>query len=201
MQDPQAKELLSELSLTGSNDKGFQLVQGIIRHHDRVWLGNNKEAQQAILLSLHASGVGGHSGFQATYHRIKALVSWPAMKQHIQEYVKRCILCQQAKSEYIKKPGLLSPLPVPKEAWNMVSMDFISGLPKSKSYDTILVVIDKFSKYGHFIPLAHPFTALTVAQVYLDNVYKLHGLPQVLVTDRDPLFTSTMAGVVPLVRH
>ena len=63
LQDPQAKELLSELSLTGSNDKGFQLVQGIIKHHDRVWLGGNKEAHQVIMLSLHASGVGGHSGF------------------------------------------------------------------------------------------------------------------------------------------
>lgn len=190
--DPQAKELLTELSVTGSNNKGFSLQQGIIRHKGRFWLGANKEAQQAILLSLHSSGIGGHSGVQATYQRVKALFSWPALKQFVEQFVKSCSICQQAKSEHIKKPGLLSPLPIPKEAWNMVSMDFISGLPKSKNYDTILVVIDKFSKYGHFIPMCHPFTALSVAQAYLDNVYKLHGLPKVLITDRDPLFTSNV---------
>ena len=110
-------------------------------------MGENKEAQQAILLSLHSSGIGGHSGVQGTYQRVKALFSWPALKQCVEQFVKSCSICQQAKSEHIKKPSLLSPLPIPKEAWNMVSMDFVSGLPKSKNYDTILVVIDKFSKY------------------------------------------------------
>lgn len=64
-------------------------------------------------------------------------------------------------------------------------LDFIEGLPKSSNHDVILVVIDKFSKYGHFIALAHPYTALEVAQLYLDNVYKLHGLPQAIISDRD----------------
>ena len=145
------------------------------------------------MLSLHTSGIGAYSGFQATYQHIKGLFAWLAMIQDTQAHVQNCTVCKQGKSEHIKKPGLLSPLTVPKEAWNMVSMDFISGLPKSKSYDTILVVIDKFGKYGHFIPLAHPFTALQVAQVYLDNVYKLHGLPMVIVTDRD-LSSQALCG-------
>ena len=143
------------------------------------------------MLSLHSNGIGGHSGFQGTYQRINVLFAWPAMKQDIQQYVKTCIIFQQAKSEHIRKPGLLSPLPIPKEAWNLITTDFIGGFTKSKTFDTILVVIDKFSKYAHFLPLSHPFTALQVAQTYLDNVYKLHGLPQVIVTDRDPIFTST----------
>lgn len=74
----------------------------------------------------------------------------------------------------------------------MVCLDFIKGLPKSARFDTILVVVDKFTKYGHFIPLAHPFSALQVAQAFLDNVYKLHGLPQSIVSDRDRVFTSAV---------
>lgn len=84
------------------------------------------------------------------------------------------------------------PLPVPDQAWQMVTLDFIEGLPRSKSYNCILVVVDKFSKYAHFSPLSHPFTALTVAQAYMDNVYKLHGMPMQLVSDRDKIFTSNL---------
>jgi hypothetical protein len=69
-------------------------------------------------------------------------------------------------------------------------MDFIEKLPKSEGYDTIMVVVDKFSKYAHFFPLKHPFSAQVVAQVILDNVVKLHGVPQSIVSDRDNIFTS-----------
>jgi hypothetical protein len=81
---------------------------------------------------------------------------------------------------------------VPDQAWQIVGLDFIEGLPKSKQYDTILVVVDKFTKYGHFIPLKHPYTALSVAQLYFNNVYKLHGLPATLISDRDRVFTSAL---------
>jgi transposase InsO family protein len=74
----------------------------------------------------------------------------------------------------------------------MVSLDFIEGLPKSGGFDVILVVIDKFSKYAHFIPMSHPYTALSVAQLYFNNIYKLHGLPEALISDRDKVFTSTL---------
>lgn len=87
-------------------------------------------------------------------------------------------------------PGLLSPLLVPKKAWDTVTMDFIPGLPSSYQFDCILVVIDKFTKYGHFIALKHPYTTQSVAEPFLENVYKLHGMPAVIVSDRDPVFTS-----------
>ena len=110
----------------------------------------------------------------------------------IQKYIKECSVCQQAKTERVRLPSLLAPVPISDQAWSVVSLDFVEGLPMSYRFNVILVVIDKFTKYGHFIPLAHPFTALQVAQLYMDNVYKLHGLPQVLISDRDKIFTSSV---------
>jgi hypothetical protein len=143
-----------------------------------------------VLQALHSSGLGGHSGINATYQKVKALFAWPNLKEDVKDYVTKCQVCKKAKHENCRSPGLLQPLPVPNQAWHTVSMDFIEGLPKSKTFDTILVVIDKFTKYAHFIPMAHPFTAQTVAQAFFHNIDKLHGLPQVIISDRDKIFTS-----------
>lgn len=144
------------------------MQDGLIRHKGKVWLGQNKVAHQHVIQAFHSSGVGGHSGFHATYYRIRHLFSWPRMKNDILAYIKGCTICQQAK----------------------VCMDFIEGLPKSQRYDSILVVVDKFTKYAHFVPLSHPYIALQVAQAYVDNVYNLHGLPSSIVSDRHRIFTS-----------
>jgi hypothetical protein len=68
---------------------------------------------------------------------------------------------------------------------------FIEGLPKSASASCILVVVDKFTKFGHFIPLSHPYTASSVASVFMQVVYKLHGFPASIISDKDPVFTSS----------
>ena len=77
-------------------------------------------------------------------------------------------------------------------AWQSISMDFVEGLPALGGKNCILVVVDRFSKYGHFIPLAHPFSALTVAKLFLTHVYRLHGLPTSIVTNQDRVFTSQL---------
>jgi hypothetical protein len=79
---------------------------------------------------------------------------------------------------------------VPQSAWEMVSMDFIEGLPLSSNANTILVVVDKYSKFAHFVPLCHPFSAASVAKVFMDNIYKLHSLPKSIISNRDRIFTS-----------
>lgn len=172
--------------------KNYTLHDGVIKYKGRIWVGNNNLAQQHIIQALHSSVIGGHSSIQVTYSRVKQLFAWPKLKQSIQQYVQSCAICHQAKVEHVKYPGLLNPLPIPTQSWTVVSLDFIEGLPQSNRYNTILVVIDKFTKYGHFIPLAHPFTALQIAQVYLANIYKLHGLPKTIISDHDRIFTSTV---------
>jgi hypothetical protein len=112
------------------------------------------------------------------------------MKSDVKAFVASCTVCLQAKPDRAKYPGLLSPLPVPAESWQVISMDFIEGLPRSGSANCILVVVDRFSKFAHFVPLLHPFTAPQVAQLFLDNIYSLHGMPTHIVSDRDRIFTN-----------
>jgi hypothetical protein len=162
-EDPQAKQLLTELSIASPNSQGFALVDGLIKHKGRIWLGHHTEAQQAIMLALHSSGLGGHSGITATYHKIKALFSWPNMKQDIHKYVKDCQVCSQAKPEHCRLPGLLQPLPIPSQAWHTASLDFIEGLPKSKTFDT-RQVLKIWPLHSPFSPIYSPVNRTVVSQ-------------------------------------
>ena len=114
------------------------------------------------------------------------------MKSAVEEFVKQCVTCQQAKHTLQHPSGLLQPLPVPEGTWQQLSMDFIEGLPISNNANVIMVVVDRLSKYAHFIPLKHPFNAAAVATAFLDNVVKLHSLPVSIVSDRDKIFTSQL---------
>lgn len=155
--DDQARQILMELAVAPDSNPDYKLQNGILRYKGRVWVGKNETAQNHILVALHDSALGGHSGVSATYARVKQLFAWPGLKQFVQEFVKHCQICQQAKTERIKSPGLLQPLPIPDQAWGIISLDFIEGLPTSDNYNALLVVIDKF------IPIKHPFTALQIA--------------------------------------
>jgi IS30 family transposase len=83
-------------------------------------------------------------------------------------------------------------LNIPEEKWSEISMDFVEGLPKAKGKDVILVVVDRLTKYAHFLPLSLPFTAQQVSQIFMDNIHKLHGMPKVIVSDRYTIFTSKL---------
>ncbi|KAL5211653.1 hypothetical protein ABZP36_022500 [Zizania latifolia] len=147
-QDPFSVQLLSELALDPMARPEFSLCNGLLKYRGRIWVGNNQELQFKLISALHDSPVGGHSGFPVTYQRIKRLFAWKGMKTMIQDQLKNCTVCQQSKPERVKYPGLLQPLPVPDGAWQVISMDFIEGLPTSETYNCIFVVVDKFSKVG-----------------------------------------------------
>lgn len=170
----------------------YSLKNGILHYRGRIWLGNNQQMQTKVMTALHCSAIGGHSGIHVTVCRVCNLFAWPGLRKTVRAFTADCSVCKQAKSERVRYPGLLQPLPVPEHAWQTVSLDFIEGLPHSSGFDCILVVVDKFSKYAHFVALAHPFTAFDVALAYLNNIYKLHGLPQHLISDRDHIFTSAL---------
>jgi hypothetical protein len=110
------------------------------------------------------------------------------MKQDISNFVAECDMCQHNKGEIVKSSGTLQPLSIPPSIWKDISMDFITGLPKPGNKSIIMVVVDRLSKYSHFCTLQHPFTTSTVAQIFMDQVFNLHGMLHSIVSDRNPTF-------------
>eukprot|EP00253_Pinus_taeda_P032883 PITA_32883 len=116
---------------------------------------------------------------------------WPGMKKDVVEYLARCLECQQIKVEHQHPAGLLQPLPIPKWKWETISMDFIMGLPKTrKNNDSIMVVVDKLSKSPHFIPMKLTYRAMQIAHIFMQNIFRLHGLPKTIISDCHVKFTS-----------
>lgn len=186
--DTMAMDLIAKLSIDPNAVPHFTLNGGVLRYNNRIWIGNNTSLQLKLLVACHSSALGGHSGIPVSYQRMKQLFAWRGMKSAVQRYVQTCAICQQAKADRSKYPGKLQPLAVPSEAWQVLSSDFVEGLPQSGSANCILVVVDSFTKYSHFLPLHHPFTAAAVAKVFLNNVYKLHGMPASIVSDRSCVY-------------
>jgi hypothetical protein len=110
----------------------------------------------------------------------------------VRDYIKCCITSQRNKAEHLHPAGLLQPLEVPSAVWSDIVMDFVEGFPRVGGKSVVLTVVDRFSKYAHFIALAHPYTTISVAQAFFDNTVRLHVFPCSIVSDRDPVFTSTL---------
>jgi hypothetical protein len=188
--DPKCKQIMEELAVDPASHPKYSLSAGILRYKSRVVIGQNSELCSQLFDTFHHSPIGGHSGQRVTLHRLSQLFFWPHMKNFVMEKVSQCPICQISKPEHVQYPGLLDPLKIPSTKWSEISMDFIEGLPKSRGKDVILVVVDRLTKYAHFLPLAHPFTAPQVSQLFMNNIHKLHGMPKVIITDRDRIFTS-----------
>ena len=132
----------------------------------------------------------GTSGLTKPMAGSNVLFFWDGMKHDIRNFVAECDVCQCNKGEIVKSSGTLQPLPIPPAILKDISMDFITGLPKSGNKSVIMVVVDHLSKYAHFWALQNPFTTSTVAQIFMDRVFKLHGMLHSIVSDCDPNFTS-----------
>jgi hypothetical protein len=190
--DPLCQQLLEQLLLDANSKPDHSITAGIIRYKGKIYVGNAPVLKTQLLTALHSSALGGHSGSKATYHRVKRIFYWPGMKASVEKFVSECPTCQRAKGENCHYPGLLDPLPVPDMAWTHISLDFIEALPKSNGKEVILVVVDRLTKFSHFIPMSHPYTVQSVAQAFIDNILKLHGPPIAIVSDRDRIFTSNL---------
>jgi transposase InsO family protein len=144
-----------------------------------------------ILHDHHDAVSAGHRGITKTLAAIRRSYSWPMLKKDVTAYVKSCGPCQRSKAVRQAKAGLLRPFPPPQKKWEVITMDFVFDLPLTENgKNGIAVVVDKLSKQAHFLALSPQFDAIELAKVYLHEVYRHHGLPRILISDRDVRFTS-----------
>jgi hypothetical protein len=147
--------------------------------------------RQQVIHDNHDLAIAGHPGFVQTYSKIARLYYWPNMSQDIRKHTRECDACQRTKASTRPPAGELQPLPIPERPWKSIGMDFVGPLPKSKDgKDMVLVVVDRFTKMAHFVPTTCEVTSKKVAELFLQNVFRYHGLPESIVSDRDPRFTA-----------
>ena len=113
------------------------------------------------------------------------------MKKEVAEYVAKCLTCQKVKAEHQRPGGELQPLEIPEWKWDQITMDFVVGLPKTtKGHDAIWVVVDRLTKSAHFISIKTTFSLEQLADLYVQEIVRLHGVPKSIVSDRDAQFTT-----------
>ena len=183
-----AQNLLQQLAV-GALAAPWRLDGGLLLHGSRIFVPDHGDLRPQALLLAHSAG---HEGVQKTLHRLRTDFYIPGDRALVQDWVRRCSTCQRNKTETLRPAGLLQPLEVPSQLWADISMDFIEGLPKVGGKSVILTVVDRFSKYAHFIALGHPYTAASVARAFFDGIVRLHGFPSSIVSDRDPVFTGNV---------
>ncbi|KAL4032881.1 hypothetical protein IC575_005964 [Cucumis melo] len=180
----------------GEKNNRFSVKNGMLHYKNRLVLSKTSSLILAMLHAFRDSVVGGHSGFLRTYKRLTAELYWEGMKSNVKKHCEECLTCQRNKTLALSPAGLLVPLEVPQQVWSDISMDFVDGLPKARGFEVVLVVVDRLSKFGHFLPLKHPYTAKTVAELFVKEVVRLHGFPSSIVSDREKFSQPLMEGNV-----
>uniref|UniRef100_A0A8C5P6V7 Gypsy retrotransposon integrase-like protein 1 n=1 Tax=Leptobrachium leishanense TaxID=445787 RepID=A0A8C5P6V7_9ANUR len=148
------------------------------------------QEQLAVLQQFHDTPGSGHPGIRKTKELITRYFWWPTLAQDVKKFVNSCSVCARAKHSTKRPVGLLQPLPVPEQPWSHITIDFIVELPPSHKYTTIMVTVDRLTKMAHFTPVRGLPTAAHTASLFLQNVYRLHGVPESIVSDRGVQFTS-----------
>ena len=182
------------------SDRVFRLKHGILKIHEtrqpsscnywRTVVPNQQDIKIQLLREIHAVPYAGHPGYTRTLEVTKQFFFWVNMTTEVRQFVLDCPVCQVEKGSHLKPSGKLMPLDLPGRKWDHVAIDFVVGMPVQNQYDTILTVVDKATKMCHFIACTEKISAKEVAQLYWQHVGRIHGIPSVLISDRDVRFTS-----------
>ncbi|WVZ56448.1 hypothetical protein U9M48_006976 [Paspalum notatum var. saurae] len=165
--------------------------QGVLWFENRLVVPKDMELRKKILEEAHKPILAMHPGSNKMYQDLKQRFWWTRMKREIAKYVSECHVCKRVKADHLKPAGMLHPLNIPAWKWEDIHMDFVVGLPRTqKGYDSIWVIIDRFTKSAHFIPVKTSYTAATYAELYIARIVSLHGVPVTITSDRGSVFVS-----------
>ena len=157
----------------------------------RLYIPNDLALKTRILQECHDAAAAGHLGKDKTIEQVTRRCYWPRMYDEITRYVASCDSCQRNKPSNQSTPGLSLPLPIPDRPWQQVSLDLITQLPRSRrGHDAIVVFVDKLTKMVHYVPTTTTVTAPELARLFLREVVRHHGVPESILSDRDPRFTA-----------
>lgn len=158
---------------------------------ERLYIPNVEELRAQCIGAVHDHPMGGHYGVARTRAKVKEVFHWQGIDKDVESYVRQCDSCLRVKAPRMKKQGELHPLRIPERRWESVSVDLITDLPRTAGgMDTIVVVVDRLSKMVHLVPSTKSVTAEGMARIFEQNVFKLHGIPQDIVSDRDVRFQA-----------
>ncbi|WVZ52748.1 hypothetical protein U9M48_003778, partial [Paspalum notatum var. saurae] len=165
--------------------------RGTIWLKERLCVPLDEGIRESILTEAHCTKYSIHPGSTKMYQDLKKLFWWRRMKRDVAAFVSQCDTCNRIKAEKQRPAGLLKPLDIPMWKWEKITMDFIVGLPRTpKGNDSIWVIVDRLTKSAHFIPVKATHNAPRLAELYIQNVLRLHGVPISIVSDRGPQFTA-----------
>jgi hypothetical protein len=189
--DKTPKSVLEALRKSLSRHPGITLAEcedrgGYLYYRDRLYVPDLPELHAELVRSYHESAIAGHMKRARTYEALSRDYYWPGMLTYVERWVSNCHTCTRITASREARQGVLRPLPIPERAWKDVSMDFITHLPMCEGYNAILVVVCRLTKMKHFIPCNDTCDAEEVARLYLKYIWKLHGLPTTVVSDRGP---------------
>uniref|UniRef100_A0A8C1AZL7 Gypsy retrotransposon integrase-like protein 1 n=1 Tax=Cyprinus carpio carpio TaxID=630221 RepID=A0A8C1AZL7_CYPCA len=148
------------------------------------------ELRSCVIKWGHCSNIACHPGVNRTRYLVKQRFWWPGMARDIRDFVLACSVCATGKTSNRPPDGLLQPLSVPSRPWSHIVLDFVTALPPSQGYTVVLTIVDRFSKATHFIPFAKLPSAKETAVSVIDHIFRIHGLPVDVVSDRGPQFVS-----------
>ena len=191
-EEPVAKAVqeLQKSSTCSLRSAEWSQNDGLLFYRGRIYVPPTSDLRRCIVSLCHDTKVAGHPGRFKTLELVSRNYWWPNMSWYVGQYVLHCDMCLRTKAQRRLPFGELQPLPVPEERWDVISVDFISELPESGGYDSIMVVVDSTGKRAHFVETVTTVTAAGAANLYLRNVWKLHGLPRKVVSDRGPQFVA-----------
>jgi len=161
-------------------------------YQGKIWVPDKEGIQTNLIRQHHDIPQAGHGGTAKTTELLQRKYYWPHMRNTIKQYVKNCDICQRTKVVRHAPYGLMKPNEAPDRPWKSISMDFITDLPKSEGDDAILIVIDRLTKMAHFLPCTKEMDARQFAELFMREIFQLHGLPKDIITDRGSIFTSDL---------